>query len=745
MFKKIKGGIKETIYGVDCYTPPPPPVDQIENSFLPEKDQKWQRTPLPSFHRSQVDIFSDTSYPEDKIDWDSCVREEMIKQTGVDPWSNRKVAHIEPDPEYVMDCLEDFRDQELTRCNPWSGGHWILINGNPVWLTPFHYFFLQWWSSDNGYPDFRDSDRKKFYYWQWVFENPMAHGMVEAASRGQGKSIRALACVYLVTIYTKNCISGMQSKTDRDAEDLFQLKLVESYKQLPEFFVPLNSNPSSPKSELSFTAPSVKGARAATARIESRQALNSVINYRNSGAKAYDGQTINGILYLDEEGKTETCDVYERHKIVEKCVFRDGKLRGKIYSTTTVAEMDNGGENYKKVWDNSDPNDLDEYGQTRSKLFRIFIPSYETEFFDEYGYPVVENPTPQQREYLVERYGENARDGAKPWQAAKRRRAENDPQALLIEVLQSPWSESELFAGAGSTTPYNLTILRQQEQALNESDFSGIRKGDFVFKGGDFQNKVVWVDNEKNGKWNVRYLFPSPKDANKRHSENRGGRQMPLSPQEGVSANIYKPLNTANFTGGFDPTKVSSASHKSRSKAAGTIFRKLDPFDEDNSETWIAEFCTQPENPFTAWVEFLAGCVYYGCEFLAEDSVTMPLDYFRAIGYYNYIMMRPRSTFSSRGRSQYREGLPSTSTMNDRMVQMKQQHIIDHGHKLFMPLIIKDSISFNPSERTKFDVEVASQLSLMATVKRVTEEVEVKKVESIFNMYDNSGNTSRSI
>jgi hypothetical protein len=56
--------------------------------------------------------------------------------------------------------------------------------------------------------------------------------------------------------------------------------------------------------------------------------------------------------------------------------------------------MDKGGNQYKEIWRDSDPEDRNANGRTKTGLYRLFIPAYEAleGFFDKYGNPIVEDP-----------------------------------------------------------------------------------------------------------------------------------------------------------------------------------------------------------------------------------------------------------------------------------------------------------------------------------------------------------------
>ena len=57
--------------------------------------------------------------------------------------------------------------------------------------------------------------------------------------------------------------------------------------------------------------------------------------------------------------------------------------------------MDKGGSQYKDLWEDSNPIERNANGRTRTGLYRLFIPAYESleGFFDKYGHPVVDDPS----------------------------------------------------------------------------------------------------------------------------------------------------------------------------------------------------------------------------------------------------------------------------------------------------------------------------------------------------------------
>ena len=45
-------------------------------------------------------------------------------------------------------------------------GHWFINNGTPTYITGTHYMYLQWTKIDIGKPDFRESNRIFYIFWE---------------------------------------------------------------------------------------------------------------------------------------------------------------------------------------------------------------------------------------------------------------------------------------------------------------------------------------------------------------------------------------------------------------------------------------------------------------------------------------------------------------------------------------------------------------------------------------------------
>lgn len=688
MFKKSKGSSGyEIVQGLKCHKPPMPSKDTMMNYGAAIANSKWRRTILPEFAAQDIDIFSGTIYaPEEKLTWDEVRREEIIAQTGRDPWTRdgkgqpKVVIGVQPDEFYINPYLEEFRVQEFDRI---ENGFWLLIKGKPVFLTGFHYFYLNWWELNTGYPDFRDTDRQLFYFWQYVLEDDNCYGLLEITKRGVGKSYRVGAVAYLQTVRHKKAHVGIQSKTNEDAEEMFLTKVVEPYKQLPEFLIPTHNHGTEPQTKLNFFPPAERGA-ASRFKQNSSESLRSMLTYRNSGERAYDGTTLK-FLIQDEIAKLEkkNGNAQKRLGVNRNCVYRDSKMVGKIWATTTVEDMDKGGEQVKDIWYDSDLKKKSDIGRTKSGLYRYFTSALQCSYFDQWGYPVLRL--------------------AKEEHDAERTNKEGDSVEYIGYVQRNPYNIEEAFMTLGGECIYNAAILQNRQRFLQEFDM--VTRGDFEWVDGIQDSKVYFKPNEENGAWEVSWLFDKEEESNR--------------VAKGIEANgfvTYAPKNDRNFASALDPVSHKQTVELRRSNAAMAIYRKFDPWhDTDQSDTFVADYVMRNDNPEDDYENALKACVYFGVSILIENNKNAALDYFYRRGYGEFIMTRPKSTTTSA--AQETDGIPSNTPVIEYYIGAGRVHVSQHGHKLNHLRIVRDLLDFNPMKRTKYDLAVAAQLCLVAAEK----------------------------
>lgn len=322
-------------------TPPVPSHETIEGYNLPKESQKWVRPVLP-------DDEEITSYSEkDKA--------ELIYR-------------------------------EFTRR---LFGYWFFNNGEPTYITGDYYFYLTYWFigavTSDGYPEYRTANRDWMYVVDFCEKDPNCMGLIAMCQKRDGKTERHLSTLYnRATLIDENCLFGMQSLTATEAKNnLFKSRLMRSHKLIYNYLKPISNETTSKReiiSELTF-----KGENIGKGRYKA--GLNNVIDWRPTLANAYQGKRPK-MIFIDEAGSIDEMDVEEWWTTVKQQLVLGKKIFGKAYLPTTLESMTpKGAAKYQKLWNESDPDKIDDNGRTQSGLYRYFKPHYKGRegFIDSFG------------------------------------------------------------------------------------------------------------------------------------------------------------------------------------------------------------------------------------------------------------------------------------------------------------------------------------------------------------------------
>lgn len=641
MFNPIDNGSSEDIFGLKCHLPP---VGYVHNVFTGQvekrviharstkkAEQYWEPTKLPANYQR--------------------LREKEM---------NLQVENR----DYFDPSLEAFRTQEWDRR---MNGFWFYANGTPIYITGLHYFYMCYWSIDVGLPKFRNPDRRYFYFLQYCIEDPECFGMVEISKRRQGKTYRGGVFLYEHASRTKNSRSGIQSKTGSDAKEVFRKAVVQPFKKLPDFFIPVydQSKGMTPTSELRFFQTTIKGKKSAT--INDEDELESMIDWKTSEAISYDGQKLQRYLG-DEVGKTSEIDVWNRYLVTKYCHLDDeGRIIGKSLLTTTVEDMEQGGEAFKKIWDNSDHTNK-KGKRTASGLYRYFCPADHTRHYDVYGFA--------NRELALDEI------------LAERKLLNNDSRALSSVIRKEPLSWEEAFRIDGNKCLFDAMKLNERLDRLSWKDNLTTR-GNFVWSNG-LRDTTVEFEEVRNGKWLVAKLFSDVEESNK--IIKRGELLYP---------------NNGGFVMGVDPVDHNKTQDGRRSDGAGIVLQKYNAAREDDiyNYSFVALYVHRPDNVSVFYEDMIKMCVYYGCSVLYENNKVGMLHYFNDRGYGSFLMWLPE---------RMQPGVAASPKTHQHIAELTESYISEHHEKIYFKDLVKDWLEFDLSNTTKFDAAMAAGYALIA-------------------------------
>ena len=632
----------------------------------------------------------------------------------------------------------DYIDEEFKRREE---GFWYYNKGVPTYLTGTHYMYLQWSKIDVGKPDFREANRLFYIFWEACKADQRCYGMCYLKNRRSGFSFMASGEVVNQATISSDSRFGILSKTGPDAKKMFTDKVVPISVNYPFFFKPIQDGMDRPKTELAYRVPASKLTRR---KIEAGsddadlEGLDTTIDWKNTGDNSYDGEKLK-LLVHDESGKWERPNNILNNWRVTKTTLRLGsRIIGKCMMGSTSNALDKGGDNFKKLYYDSDVTKRNRNGQTRSGLYSLFIPmewNYEG-YIDSYGLPVFETPETEVEgpygdfiDVGVLEHWQNEADGLK-----------NDQDGLNEFYRQFPRTEDHAFRDETKGSIFNLVkIYEQIDYNSDISKSSLVTKGNFSWANGIKDTKVRFYPD-----LNGRFLISWIPDA---HQQNCF-----------IVKNGFKyPANEHMGAFGCDSYDISGTVDGKGSKGALHGLTKFSMEDCPPNHFFL-EYIARPQTSEMFFEDVLMACVFYGMPILAENNKPRLLYYFKRRGYRGFSMNRPDRTWNKLSAAEKEIGGIPNSSEDIKQAHAAaiesyiQQHVgkkedLSYGDMYFNNTLNEWS-RFDINNRTKFDATISSGLAIMACNKnlyRPKAEKTLKTVNFGFTKYNNKGITSKII
>ncbi len=594
-------------------------------------------------------------------------------------------------------------------------GLWFMNNGVPTYITGHHYMFLQWSKIDIGYPGYLDFQRKLFTHFAACEADPRSLGQIYTKCRRSGYTNMSAATLVDEGSQVTEKLLGIMSKTGTDAQEaVFGSKIVPIFRSYPFFLKPILDGTTNPRMELAFREPSKRITKKNKTSYRG-EALDTIINWKNTTNNAYDGSKTH-MLFLDEAGKwLNPNDIREVWRIHRTCLLVGRKVIGKAMVGSTVNPLDKGGREFRDLYYDSDPNDRNENGRTKSGLYKIFIPAYEAleGFFDQYGMPIVEDP----EEPVMTEDGTFTSIGARTFLKNERKGQQNNSYELNEIIRQFPFTEDEAFRDSTKSSLFNIQKIYEQIQHNEELYPDPVIIGNFQWKDGKPDTEVVFAP-DPNGRWRVAWLAPQD-IRNKRKLEN----------------NKLVAPNSAFGVMGVDSYDLDATVDNRASKGACHIYNKFSM--EHPANMFVAEYASRPPLAKIFYEDVLMAAVFYGYPVLIENNKYGIARYFESRGYDEYLMDRPAHLATTAMKTSVKtKGIPSNSQdVIQAHAQAIEAYIHDHvginnesGQfgRMYFNRTLEDWINFKIDDRTKFDLTISSGLALLAAQKQVKQ---VKKAD----------------
>jgi len=620
----------EIIYGIECNIPDCPKINEIDGHTLPKKKQKFKKVELPE---SLYDIEFDND--------------------GMPIYSPQQI---------------DFITAELTKCRD---GYWFMNNGVPAFITGTHYYYLNYWTLETGgMPEYRDADRKWFIFEQECSQDNDILGIIRVKKRREGATSQCSCILTQMASTNENTRCGIISKTGTDAADLFQNMVVYGFRGLPIFAQPRTDGTEDPKKRLIFVKQSKRKTEKNTL-FNKREGLNSFIEWRNTALNSFDSGRWSFLL-IDESAKYEM-SIRDYWNIAKKTLTEGAKKVGFSVMVSTVNPPNQGGQEFKDLWDESDQF---RYGRkTPTRLVRYFCPADE-------GYAG-----------FVDEYGASMKEEAKAHILYDRAMSKQEQ-----DIRDYPLNESEAFKFSDQDCHFNLENIELQEENLKNNPVY-LRTGRLYFDG---NNKVQWAD-DKNGSWEVYKLPKKPNGFV-------------------VSYNIMSPLYTSEYGIGLDPFKSQMTSGQG-SMASAFVGEKLDANNPTDSNLAVAHYYGRPKMKKLLWKEMLMASMFWGCPVTIEsDAGDDYYEYFKSdnelgINCLPMLGKKPDAVVDPNRKTKVNHMIRGVTSADPYALSKQLEYAIAYvehycSHIKF-PKLLEELKRYRHDKRTEFDTTVSFMIMLL--------------------------------
>ena len=642
--------------------------------------------------------------------------------------------------DYPSDFKEEWYDYIDNEFKKRDEGYWFFNNGNPTYITGTHYMYLQWSKIDIGAPDYREANRLFFIFWEACKADTRCYGMCYLKNRRSGFSFMSSAELVNQATISSDARFGILSKTGSDAKKMFTDKVVPISINYPFFFKPIQDGMDRPKTELAYRVPASKLTRRkleTNEQLRELQGLDTTIDWKNTGDNSYDGEKLK-LLAHDESGKWERPDNILNNWRVTKTTLRLGRrIVGKCMMGSTSNALDKGGDNFKKLYYNSDVAKRNRNGQTSSGLYSLFIPmewNYEG-FMDTFGSPVF--TTPKDRTIAVDglpitigviEHWENEVEGLK-----------SDQDSLNEYYRQFPRTEQHAFRDETKQSLFNLVKIYEQidfNEDLNNKE--RITKGNFQWLDGRKDGVVIFVPNP-NGRFNISWVPP----------KNLQNRVI-------IKNGMKYPGNEHIGAFGCDSYDISGTVDKIGSNGSLHGLTKFSMEDSPPNHFFL-EYISRPPTAEIFFEDVLMALIFYGMPILCENNKPRLLYYIKRRGYRKFSINRPDKVWNKLSVTEKEiGGIPNSSedikqahasaieSYIDNHVGLKETGYGDMYHQR----TLEDWGRFDINNRTRHDASISSGLAIMACNKhnyKPLAERQVKQVNLGFGKYNNKGLHSKII
>jgi hypothetical protein len=626
-------------------------------------------------------------------------------------------------------------------------GYWFFIYGKPTWIPPTYFRYLNFWHYPDipgNKPHYRDVDRRTYihkWYCRTTHEtlgNLNSDGIAQKDENGSYVVLRSPVRTVFGHIKPKRRREGATNQECSDmlwtaernfkgdcvimadkgqsAQDIFKDYMMTGWMAQPLFLKPINDTYQN-SSEIKFMPPSQEY------KVKSMMSTISYID--TAGEGGVDRMKLYGV-FSDESAKLTRSDASRRHGVSKYTTAQGRDIHGYMAYPSTVEEMEEGGGEYRMIWDNSDFYKRDAFGNTISGLLRIFTPAWDgyDHYIDAWGYSVIDNPTRDQIKYAPP--GALYLDGVGAKQILEQKVSQllrDGTPAALKEyrefIRKNPFKVQHCWMGTAGDLGFNTVKVDQRIAELYRND-EGMIRGSFRWIGGirDNPNGVEFVEDRMNGRFYVSNLLIGRQN---KMTWTAGATVWDES--KGAYVRARCPVDPTVTTAGADSFDYGNRPDtKTHSMMSDGGFHVLLNYDEQKEKdkskdlwdtlTTICSYRHRPPSLNEFCEDVIMGIVYFGAMLSLERNKSGLWKYIIDRGYGGYLVFMQNSdgTIEKQPGIWTGQGLGS----KDFMFNMVRDYINDRIHKEKHVNLLREMKDISSPEKLRhFDLLTAFMCSLV--------------------------------
>jgi hypothetical protein len=606
-------------------------------------------------------------------------------------------------------------------------GHWFMNNGEPCYMPPKAWFFVQNFSgqfdpmpfTDSKYPQFRIAQNKRFMFREMAEKTKGCLGTITFKQRRDGLTSERVSEQIYKGIQAEDIQLGIISQNDKKAKTVCWAKLIRGFKKMPPFFRPKRDGSTDPKTMLSLKNPAKRITKlyieeSKTGNFdEEDDELNVTLDYRATSTDAYDGDKILDLL-IDEFAKfrqgVSPRQCFETHR---ECITQGSNQIGHIHIISSPREEindDDGKVNPKALeemialFKESDTEKAGEDLITSSRLWAYFSPADESfEGVDENG------------KWFIDKYGYCDKERAREYILNDRKKSKTK-ESLRTKTLQHPLYLSEIFDSGDTETIFTeVQAIRERKVYLQTSVWKDEKKqepcfvyGNYEWKDGLPDTSVYFKPSQNQSTYSITGRCKKAYDP----SEDEINRYI----KRGDKKFLYR---DNPFVMGIDPYDYKRTFTRDPSKGAGVVGKCFDFFETGNLNALFSQYLFRPKTPNDFYEDMIKMAVYHGASVQFEAKNMNIADYFEDRGYFDFLM-----NYDIKKRDE-RKGNPATADLTSEMATLIDQHFsipIEGDENNFDTCWFEDMLQdledFDPMDTKKSHITMALGQMLLGFKKR---------------------------